>query len=96
MPDPRRDYLVFLSAKCDIDYGYMAPVRVHSESERDAVDDAVGKWWSGQFPGDDAIAVVVPVEHATAYVLGEIRGVEITAEAPLPDLAASNQESERP
>lgn len=85
------EYLVLLPTSHDgIDFGDLQPLRILALDERDAINKAVEMWWSGSLlHGDGGVAVVVRAECATAYVLGEIKGVEIVAQTNLPDKATA-------
>lgn len=77
-------YLVLLpTTQGGVDYGSLDPVQVVALDERDAVAKAAEKWWGSM--SEEGVAVVVKVSDATAFVLGELRGVEITAETAVPN-----------
>lgn len=81
-------YLVLLPDEHDgIDFGCLDPIQVMALDEKDAIRNAVEKWWGGSMYREGT-AIVVPIEHATAYVLGELRGVEIVARTGLPNKLA--------
>ena len=87
----RADYLVLLPTQHDgIDYGDLQPLRVHATDRKHAIQLAVEKWWSGTLMYEGT-AVVVAADDATAFVLGEIKGVEIVAESSLPDKLAEKR-----
>lgn len=84
----RTDYLVLLPTTSEgIDYGYLAPMRVLATTYEDAIKVACERWFGRAIP-DEGVAIAVPSEHALAFVIGELKSVQIVHGTSLPDSLA--------